>query len=155
MNNSVFGKTMENIRKHRDINVVTNQDAYLKMVMKPHFKSGMRFSENLMDCKIGKIRVIMNKPIYLGQAILDLSKIIMYEFHDNYMFPRYDENLRLCYMDTNLLVYNITVDDFYKDIAGDIEVRLDMNGYSCSLPLPLGVNNKFIRLMKANLTERS
>ena len=58
-----------------------------------------------MGCEIGKIKVVMNKPVYLGQAILDLSKIIMYEFHYDYMVPKYGENLTLCYVDTDLLVY--------------------------------------------------
>ena len=81
MNNSVFGKKMENIRKHRNIGLVTTEEKYLHMVMKPNFKSGVLFGENLMGCEMGKIKVVMNKPVYLGQAILDLSKIVMYEFH--------------------------------------------------------------------------
>ena len=72
MNNAVFGKMMENIGKHMDIKLVTNEKAYLKMVMKPNFKSGILFGE------VGETKVIMNKPVYLGQAILDLSKIVMY-----------------------------------------------------------------------------
>ena len=84
MNNSVFGKTMENIRKHRDIRLVNIRVAYLKAVMKLNFKSGTLFGPNLMGCEMGKIKVVMNKPIYLGQAILDLSKIVMYEFHYDY-----------------------------------------------------------------------
>ena len=78
MDNSVFGKTMENIRKHRNIKLVTSRDSYLKAIMKPIFKSGILFGEKLMGCEMGKIEVVMNKPIYLGQAILDLSKIVMY-----------------------------------------------------------------------------
>ena len=74
MNNSVFGKTIENIRKHRNIKLVTNREAYLKAVMKPNFKSGVLFGENLMGCEMGKIKVVMNKPVYLGQAILDLKQ---------------------------------------------------------------------------------
>ena len=89
MNNVVYGKTMENIRKHKDIKLVTNEKAYLRMVMKPNFKSGVLFGENLMGCEMGKIKVVMNKPVYLGQAILDLSKIVMYEFHYDYMKPKY------------------------------------------------------------------
>ena len=81
MNNAVFGKTMENIRKHKDIKLVTNEKAFLRDVMKPNFKSGVLFSENLMGCEMGKLKVVWNKPVYLGQAILDLSKIVMYEFH--------------------------------------------------------------------------
>ena len=81
MNNAVFGKTMENIRKHRDIKSVNNEEAYLRAVMKPNFTSGTLFGPNLMGCEMGKIKVVMNKPVYLGKAILDLSKIVMYEFH--------------------------------------------------------------------------
>ena len=81
MKNSVFGKTMENIRKHRNIKLVTTEEKYLKTIMKPNFKSGVLFGKNLMGCKMGKIKVIMNKLVYLNQAILDVSKIIMYEFH--------------------------------------------------------------------------
>ena len=99
MNNSVFRKTIENIRKHRDINLVTNEEGYLKRVMKLNIKSEIIFSENLIGCEMGKIRVVMNKSIYLGQAILDLSKIIMYEFHYDYMKPKYGESLQLCYME--------------------------------------------------------
>ena len=90
MNNAVFGRTMENIRKHRNIKLITSREAYLKAVMKPNFKSGFQFGSNLMGCEMGKIKVVMNKPVYLGQAILDLSKIVMYEFHYDYMKPKYN-----------------------------------------------------------------
>ena len=81
MNHAVFGKMMENIRKHRNIKLVTNRETYIKTVMKPNFKSGVLFGENLMGCEMGKIKVVMNKLVYLGQAILYLSKIVMYEFY--------------------------------------------------------------------------
>ena len=93
MNNSVFGKMMENIRKLKDIKLVTNTKDYLKNVMKPSFKSGVLFGENLMGCKMGKTKVMMNKPVYLGQAILDFSKTVMYEFHYDYMLLKYGNNL--------------------------------------------------------------
>ena len=130
MNNAVFGKTMENIGKHKDIKLITNEKAYLRNVMKPNFKSGVLFGENLMGCEMGKIKVIMNKPVYLGQAILDLSKIIMYEFHYDYMKPKHGKNLKLCYMDTNSLVYHIKTEDFYQDISKEAETRFDTSGYS-------------------------
>ena len=101
MNNSVFRKTMENIRKHKDIKLVTNRESYLKAVMKPNLKSGICFCENLMGCEMGKIEVVMKQPVYLGQAILDLSKLVMYDFHYGYMVPKYGKNLKLCYMDTD------------------------------------------------------
>ena len=91
MNNAVFGKTMENIRKHRNIKLVTSRESYLCTVMHPKFKSGVLFGKNLMGCETGKIKVVMNKPVYLGQAILDLSKTSMYEFHYNYMKPKFKD----------------------------------------------------------------
>ena len=96
---------------------------------------------------MGKIKVVMNKPIYLGQTILDLSKIVIHEFHYDYMVPKYGENLTLCYMDTDSLVYHM---DFYTDIADDIPTRLDTSGY-CDHPLPVGMNKKVIGLMKDEL----
>ena len=151
MNNSVFGKTMENIRKHRNIKLVTNREAYLKLVMKPNFKSGVRFGENIMGCKMGKIKVVMNKPVYLGQAILDLRKIVMYEFHYDYLTPKYGKKLDLCYMDPDSLIYNIDMEDFYKDIAEDVPARFDTSGYNPDRPLPVGLNKKVIGLMKDEL----
>ena len=95
MNNLVFGKTMEHIRKHRNIKLVTTEEKYLHTVMKPNFKSVVLFGENLVGCEMGK-------------AILDLSKIVMYECHYNYMVPKYGlEKLKLCYMDTDSLFYDI------------------------------------------------
>ena len=92
MNNSVFGKTMENIRKHKDISLAINMRSFLRTVMKPDFKSGIFFSANPMGCEMGKIKVVMDKSVYLGQAISDLSKIVMYEFHYHYELPKYGEN---------------------------------------------------------------
>ena len=112
MNNSVFGKTMENIRKHRDIKLVNKTVDYLKQAMKPNFESGSLLGTDLMSCEMGKVRVKMNNPVYLGQAILDLSKTIMYEFHYDYMKKKYKESdLKLPYMDTDSLVYNIRTED--------------------------------------------
>ena len=142
---------MENIRKHRNIKLVTNGEAYLKAVMKPNFKLGVLFGENLMGCEIGKIKVVMNKPVYLGQAILDLSKIVMYEFHYDYMKQKYPEGLTFCYMDTDSLIYDIETEDFYKDIAEDVKDRFDTSGYNPDRPLPVGLNEKVIGLMKDKL----
>ena len=83
MNNSVFGKKMENIRKHRNIKLVNNEEEYLINVMKPNFKYGTLLGPDLMGCEMGKVKVVMNKPVYLGEAILDLSKTIMYDTGKN------------------------------------------------------------------------
>ena len=152
MNIAVFGKTMENIRKHRNIKLMMNKESYLLAVMKPNFKSGVLFGENLMGCEMGKIKVVMNKPIYPGQAILDLSKTVMYEFHYDYMKQKYNsDRLRLCYMDTNSLVYHIKTKDFYADIADDVPMRFDTSGYCPNRLLPVGMNKKVIGLMKDKL----
>ena len=152
MNNSVFGKTMENIRKHRDIKLVNNKEDYLKQVIKRNFKGGVLMGENLMSCEMGKVKVKMNKPVYLGQAISDLSKTIMYEFHYDYMKRKYDEkSLKLLYMDTDSLVYDIKTEDIYKDIAEDVETRFDTSGYEPNRLLLIGKNKKVIGLMKDEL----
>ena len=154
MNNLVFRKTMENIRKHRNIGLVTTEEKYLCTVMKPNFESGVLFGENMMGCEMGKIKVVMNKPVYLGQAILDLSKIVMYEFHYDYMVPKYGlEKLKLCYVDMDSLVYDIKTENFYEDIANDVEARFDTSGHSKTdfRPLPIGLNKKVIGLMKDEL----
>ena len=88
MNNSVFGKMMENIRKHRNIKLINNEDKLIKS-QKPNFKSSILFGENLIGCEMGRIKVVMNKPVYLGQAILDLSKLVMCEFHYDYIWRKY------------------------------------------------------------------
>ena len=147
MNNSIFGKTMENIRKHRNIKLFNNEVDYLRAIMKPNFKSGMLFGPDLMGCEMGKIKITIN-----GQAILDISKIVMYEFHYDYMKRKYADNkLTLRYMGTDSLIYNIETDDFYKDIADDVESRFDMSGYVPDRPLPIGRNKNVIGKMKDEL----
>ena len=142
---------MESVRKHRNIKLVTSKEAYLKAVIKPNFKSGVLFGENLMGCEMGKVTVVMNKPAYMDQAILDLSKIIMYEFHYDYMVPKYGKKLNLCYMDTDSLIYYIETGDFYKDIADDVKERFDTSGYLLNRPLPIELNKKVIGLLKDEL----
>ena len=130
--------------------------------MKPNFKSGVLFGENLMGCEMGKIKVVMNKPVYLGQAVLDLSKIVMHEFHYDYMKRKYESDrlclrgapcLQLCYMGTDSLVYHIKTKDFYVDISNDVEDRFDMSGYNKenAKPLPIRKNKKVIGLMEDEL----
>ena len=79
MNNSVFGKNMENVRNHRDIKLVTTDERRNKLVSEPNYHSAKHFSENLLAIEMRKTKVIMNKSVYLGQAILDISKMLMYE----------------------------------------------------------------------------
>ena len=95
-----------------------------------------------------KTKVKKNKPIYLGFSILDLSKIVMYEFWYEYMKPKYVDNVKLCYTDTDSFIMHIKTKDFYEDIADDVEKRFDISNYECNRPLPKGKNKKMIGLMK-------
>ena len=98
-----------------------------------------------------KTKVKMNKPIYLGLSILEISKTLMYEFYYDYMKPKYNNNVKLCYMDTDSFIMNIKTNDFYKDIANDVENRFDTSNYEVNRPLPTGKNKKIIGLMKDEL----
>ena len=98
-----------------------------------------------------KTKVKMNKPIYLGLSILEISKILMYEFWYDYMKPKYGDNVKLCYMDTDSFIMYIKTEDFYKDIADDVEKRFDTSNYEVDRPLPTGKNNKVIGLMNDEL----
>ena len=97
-----------------------------------------------------KTKVKMNKPVYLGFSILEISKTLMYEFWYDYMKAKYADNVKLCYMDTDSFIMYIKTEDFYKDIADDVEKRFDTSNYEVNRPLPTG-NKKVIGLMKDEL----
>ena len=96
-------------------------------------------------------KVKMNRPIYLGLAIFEISKILMYEFWYDYMKPKYNDNVKLCYMETDSFIMNIKTNDFYEDIANDVENRFDTSNYKVNRPVPTGKNKKVIGLMKDEL----
>ena len=146
MNNSVFGKTMENIRKHRDIKLVTTDKKRSKLVSELNFYAMNLISKNLSIIEMKKTKIKMNKPIYLGLSILEISKILMYEFCYDYVKPKYNDKVRLCYMDTNSFVMNIKTNDFYKDISDDVDDRFDTSNYGVNRPLPIGKNKKSYRI---------
>ena len=107
MNNSVFGKTMENVRKHRDIKLVTTEKRRIKLVSEPNYHTTKQFSENLIAIEMKKARVKMNKPLYLGMSILDISKSLMNELWYDYLKPKYNDKAELYYMDTDSFVLDI------------------------------------------------
>ena len=129
INNSVFGKTMENMSNHRDIKLVTTNERRNKLVSEPNYHTSKQFSENLLAIEMKKTKVKMNKPVYLGQAIFDISKALMYEFWYDYIKPKYQEKAKLCYMDTDSFIIHIKTEDFYKDIANDVEKWFDTSNY--------------------------
>ena len=151
MNNSVFGKTMENIRKHKDIKLVTTGKKRSKLVSETNYHTINLISEDLSIIEMKKTNVKLNKPIYLGLSILEISKILMYEFWYDYMKPKYGIDIKLCYMDTDSFIMNIKTNYFYEDIANDVENRFDTSNYEVNRPLPMGKNKKIIGLMKDEL----
>ena len=152
-NNSVFGKTMENVRNHRDIKLVATHKRRSILASEPNYHSTKCISKDLMIMEMKKVKVKMNKPIYLGQAILDISKTLMYEFWYDYIKPKYEDKARLCYMDTDSFIMHIKTEDFYKDIANDVERLFDTSNYDKkdNRPLPIGKNKKVIGLFKDEL----
>ena len=150
MNNSVFGKTMENIRNRVDVKLVNTEEKFKKLVAKPNFKSRKIFSENLISVHMKKTSLTMNKPVYLGMCILELSKTIMFEFHYKYIKPKYGNNAKLLFTDTDSFLYEIQTEDFYKDIAGDVRDRFDTSDYPENHPsgIPTGINKKVLGKFK-------
>ena len=128
MNNSFSGKTMENVRKRENIDLVTNGDELKKMASKPTFKATRQFSDNLMAVHKHKLSVTLNKPIYLGFCILELSKLLMYEFFYNILVPKFEDNVNLLYMDTDSFILDIKTEDIYKDFE-NIKEHLDLSAY--------------------------
>ena len=153
INNSVFGKMMKNIRKHENIKLTNNYARFWKLLMKPNFKFLIEFGLNLIASMIGKVKVVLNELVYLGQAILDLSKLVMYEFHYDYMKPKYGDNLKRCYKDTNSLIYHIHTEDWYRDIAPDVKDKFDMSNHNPAnaRPLSIGLNKKEVGIMNDEL----
>ena len=115
MNNSVFGKTMENIRKRVDVRLVTSKEKLLKLASKPTYVSSKIFNENLVAVHKIKETLTMNRPAYVGACILDMSKTLIYDFHYNYIKHKYDNKAKLLFTDTDSLTYEIETNDAYAD----------------------------------------
>ena len=150
MNNAVFGKTMENIRKRVDVKLVNDREKARKLVAKPNFNRINIFCEELIAIHMKKTSLTFNKPVYLGMCILDLSKTIMYEFHYNYIKPKYGDKAILLFTDTDSLMYEIQTEDFYKDISGDVKDRFDTSDYPPNHPSGIltGCNKKVVGMFK-------
>ena len=134
MNNSVFGKTLENIRNRVDIRLITSDKVAQKLAAKPNYDCCTIFDERLIDVHMKNTKLYFNKPVYLGMSILDLSKSLMYDFHYNYLKTKYGNKAALLFTDTNSLAYEFTTKIFYKDINADIEKRFDTSDYLTNHP---------------------
>ena len=151
---------MENIRNRVDIRLVTNEDQARKLISKPNYKHRTIFCENLTAIHMKKTRLLFNKPVYWGMCILDLSKTLMYDFHYNYIKQKYGENAKHIFTDTDSLMYEITTEDFYRNISEDVHKKFDTsnftkdhgirlrNGTFRKSGIPTGVNKKVIGMMK-------
>ena len=150
MNNSVFGKTMENIRNRVNVKLVNTGEQFKKLTAKPNFDSRKIFNENLVSVHMKKTSLTMNKPVYLGVSILDLSKTVMFDFHYQYIKPKYGKQAKLLFTDTDSLLYEIQTEDFYKDISGDVKDRFNTSDYPKGHPsgIPTGVNKKVLGMFK-------
>ena len=151
MNNSVFGKTMENLRNRRKIDFATDDFKIQKLVAQPTFKSFTIFHDNLVAVERLKSELTLNRPIYTGFCILDLSKILMYDFHYNYVKQKYpDDKSKLLFTDTDSLVYKIQTDNLYDDMKSDSNL-FDFSGYPREHPCYSNTNKKVIGKMKDEL----
>ena len=149
MNNSVFGKTMENIRNRVDVRLVGNREKAQKLIVKPNLKHWVCFDENLIGVHLKRIKMVFNKPVYCGMSILDLSKTLIYDFHYNYIIPKFGARQKLLFTDTDSLCYEIETEDFFADIADDVEEMFDTSNFEKNHPSGIqGKNKKVPGMMK-------
>jgi hypothetical protein len=146
----VYGKTMENVRKRVNLEIVTNQDRLRKIVRAMYYKRHTILSEDLSIVHKHKRTVLLNKPIYVGAAILDISKTYMYDFHYDVMWPRYKDDLEILYMDTDSFIYQIQTTDWHADMR-DMKVHFDTSDYPVSHPNHSVDNKKILGKMKDEL----
>ena len=147
MNNAVYGKTCENMKKRTDIKLVTNDQKRRTLTNKPHCLNYRIFGENLAGIQLRKIKVEINKPFYVGFSVLELSKLLMYRFHYDYIKPKYGPDAELLFTDTDSLMYLIRTEDIYKDMWADRD-RFDFAGYPKDSPYYNNDNNKVLGKMK-------
>ena len=151
MSNFVFGKTMENIDNRVDIRLRTDKAKARKLSALPYYHHCTIFDENLVAIHMKRTKLYYNKPVCLGMCILDLSKNLMFDFHYNYMKPKYGDKAQLLFTDTNSLLYEIETDDVYADISGDVEAKFDTSEYPTEFiakGFPVGKNKKIIGMFK-------
>ena len=150
MNNSVFGKTIENIRKRQNIKIIHDRNIALKLSSRPNFDRCTIFDKHLIALHMLNTEINFNKPVYVGQAILDLSKTLMFNFHYNYIRKKYHNKAELLFTDTDSLMYQIKTKDFYKDISSDVMDKFDTSDYPPNHPsgIPTGLNKKVIGMFK-------
>ena len=139
INNAVFGKTTENVRKHRNIKLVSTERRKNYLVSEPNSQTTKLFTLNLLAIEMRKTQILMNKPVYLGLSILDRNKTAVYILVYDYLKPKYDKNAKICYMYTGSFIVHVTTNDIYNDIAEDVKTRFDTSNFELDRPLPKGL----------------
>ena len=119
MVNSVFGKTMENLRNRMNVELVNTPERIKKLCAKPAFKTFKIFNEDLTAVHMAKTKLVLNRPSYVGFVVLDVSKLLMYDFHYNYIKKKYGDKAKLLFTDTDSLCYEFQTDDLYLDMKDD------------------------------------
>ena len=147
MNNAVFGKTMENLRKHVDVKLVNDETKAKKLICKPNFHDFKIFNQDLSAIQMKKSSLKLNKPIYAGFSILDLSKTLMYDFHYSYIKHKYGSQAKLLFTDTDSLCYEIQTNDIYQDMSSDAQ-HFDTSDYHKDHPLYSTTNKKVLGKLK-------
>ena len=142
MNNAAFGKTMKNVRKYSDIKLVTTERRRNYLVSEPNYHTTKFFTEYLSLIEIQKTQILMNKPVYLGLSILELSKILIQEVWYDYAKPKFGEKAKLCYMDTDSFIVHIKIDDIFRDITEDVGIRFDTSDFELGRAQPKVKNKK-------------
>ena len=142
---------MEIVRKHKNIKLVTKEGRKNYLVSEPNSHTTKFFTENVLAMDMRKTQILMNKPVYLALSILDLSETVMFEFCYDYVKPKYGENAKLSYMDTDSFIVHVKTEDTYKDIVEDVEIIFNTSNYELNRPLPKEKNKKVIGLMKDEL----
>ena len=125
LNNAVFGKTMENVRKHKDIKLATTERRRNYLGSEPNYHTTKFFTEHMLAIEMKKSEILMNKPACLGLSISDVNKILRYELWYDYLKTKYSEKVELRYMDTDSFITHIETEDIHEDIAEDVESRFD------------------------------
>ena len=130
LNNSIYGKTCENVRKRKDIKLCTSTKKAQRLFNKPKFHNFTIFKDDeLIAVEMAKTEIKYDKPVYLGTCILDLSKLLMYEFHYDIIKQKYGEKAKLLFTDTDSLCYEIETEDIYKDMFENKDLY-DFSGYT-------------------------
>lgn len=150
LNNAVFGKTMENLRNRCVIDLITEEKRAKKLVASPSFRSFKIIAENLVSVERTKTSLLLNRPIYVGFSILDLSKTLMYNFHYDYIKNKYNSQAKLLFTDTDSLCYEITTEDVYRDMLEDSNL-FDTSDYPKDHTLYSDNNKKVLGKMKDEL----